>query len=108
MFLHPETFYHHMFYLHWIILCAVWLNILLVLFDQVYSILYRNDSSIILFIVDFISAMSNMPPMTPNNETGTNSPYPRTPSTSSTEGATSDEVSRLYHQYRKLAERNRE
>ncbi|CAF1581908.1 unnamed protein product [Adineta steineri] len=55
---------------------------------------------------DFKTATNNMIPSTPNNDYRCNATHSRTVSTSSFDGSTNDETTRLYQQYRKLAEKN--
>ncbi|CAF0727583.1 unnamed protein product [Rotaria sordida] len=57
---------------------------------------------------DFIPAVNNMTPLTPNNDLLINALHARTLSTNSLDGKTIDEVTRLHEQYRKLTEKNRE
>ncbi|CAF4592052.1 unnamed protein product [Rotaria sp. Silwood1] len=57
---------------------------------------------------DFIPAVSNMTPLTPNNDLLTKGFHPRSLSINSLDGKINDEVARLHEQYRDLAEKNRE
>ncbi len=55
------------------------------------------------FILDFLPAVNNMIPLTPNHDS-----QPRTSSANSMEEVTNDEITNLHQQYRKLVEKNRE
>jgi len=109
MFFHQEIFYLHMFYLHLIISFVALLKILLVLFDQVYLNFYFHIFLLILFVIlDFLPAVNNMVPLTPNNNSPITAPHSRTSSTNNIDEMTNNQVTTLHQRYRKLVEKNHE